>query len=223
MTFILSSLGIYLIHYLIQASRLKTPIIFCTGLIGVTVHELSHYLMAKVCGFHVTEVRLFQMPTRTNPTMGYVAFTRPNSIFGAVGHVLVSVAPLILGSLCLALSSNLSFINQLTHTIQHQSIINYPTAIYSLIQQATIIDLVVLFALASITLHMLPSSTDIKGALKGSLYVGCLVYFLMLAGVLYMTHIESFIMHWAAWLGAVMSFGLLAALPIAGLAMITRR
>lgn len=223
MIFLISVLAIICINWCIGSSRFRHWLLLTTGVIGVTVHECSHYLMAKVFGFKITQVRYFQMPTKANPQMGYVAFTRPKGVFGSIGHVFVSLAPLLLGALCLYLGSQLPYIQSLTYQLSNQSLIDFPVTLYSHITRASLGELFGLFSLASVTLYMLPSITDIKGALEGSLYLGAFFYIALSLGVVYLSQFEQILGYWLNALGTLMSIGVVISLPIALFAILTKR
>ncbi|MFC0058979.1 metalloprotease family protein [Vibrio inusitatus] len=223
MNFLIAILAIYLANSCIHSSRFRSLIVFVTGIVGVTLHELSHYLVAKVLGFKVTQVCLFRMPTRANPTMGYVMFTRPDSIMASVGHVLVSIAPLIIGGICLYLGTQLTYVSSLIAQLQSASLPDYPETLYAIAIHSSLFDLVCLFVLASITLYMLPSTTDIKGALEGSLYVGLAVYLMIILGITYTLSVSKHLFDYLEQLGTLMTFGVILSLPIAIFALLTKR
>ncbi|MEZ9833023.1 hypothetical protein AB4341_05775 [Vibrio breoganii] len=223
MFFIAAITAIYLINSCINHSRFRGGILFSTGIIGVPVHEISHYLFAKLLGFKVLEVRLFQMPSHANTTMGYVSFTRSKSIVGAVFHVLVSIAPLIIGSFCLYLGAQLPHIQSLIAELLRSSLLDYPKTLYLFITQANYLQLLSLFILASITIHMLPSWVDIKGALEGSVYISLFAYAMLTIGLVYSVQLWEVIDHGLHALGLLMMIGVILASPIALFALLTKR
>ncbi|WP_119008986.1 hypothetical protein [Vibrio superstes] len=223
MNFLIAILAIYLANSCIHTSRFRSLIVFVTGIVGVTLHELSHYLIAKMLGFKVTQVCLFRMPTRANPTMGYVMFTRPDSMLGSVGHVLVSIAPLIIGGVCLYQGTQLTYVSSLIAQLQSASWSDYPETLYSIAIHSSLLDLASLFVLASITLYMLPSATDIRGALEGSLYIGLAVYLMIILGVTYTLSISDILFKYLEQLGTLMTIGVALSLPIATFALVTKK
>ncbi|GAM68436.1 hypothetical protein JCM19236_416 [Vibrio sp. JCM 19236] len=223
MIFLFSVLAIASINLCISNSLFRHWLLLFTGIIGVTLHEFSHYLIAKAFGFKITQVRWFQMPTRSNPNMGYVAFTRPRTVLGSLGHVLVSIAPLLIGATCLYFGSQHPFIANLASKLQAQSLVNYPMTLITHLSKAGLGDVLSLFALASVTLYMLPSWTDIKGALEGSLYLSLAIYILLSLGVVYLSQLEQIILYWLNTLGTLMSLGVFLSIPIALFALLTRR
>lgn len=79
--------------------------IVVTGLAGTPIHELGHYLMCKLFGFHVTEVALFRpIAGRTDGVLGFVRYTYdPKSLWQQLGCFFVGVAPMILGVVAILL------------------------------------------------------------------------------------------------------------------------
>ena len=64
---------------------------------GIIIHELSHYIMAKMFRYNITAVKLFQLPTvENNNIRGYVEYSYDSSsIIQKAGSVLISIAPAI--------------------------------------------------------------------------------------------------------------------------------
>lgn len=64
---------------------------------GIIIHELSHYIMAKIFRYNIVSVKLFQLPTIENKNIrGYVEYTYDSSsMIQKAGSVLISIAPAI--------------------------------------------------------------------------------------------------------------------------------
>lgn len=79
--------------------------IVATGLVGTPVHELGHFLFAKLFGFHVTDVALFRpVAGKADGVLGYVSYTYDkSSLWQQLGCFFVGIAPMILGVLAILL------------------------------------------------------------------------------------------------------------------------
>ncbi|PTB97476.1 hypothetical protein C9975_11475, partial [Thalassospira xiamenensis] len=74
---------------------LGPKLIMVPAAIGVPVHELSHYLMAKLMGHKVTQVKLF-MPMKDG-TLGFVEHAYRRSWWSPFANLMIGMAPLIGG------------------------------------------------------------------------------------------------------------------------------
>ena len=79
--------------------------IVATGLVGTPIHELGHFLLAKLFGFHVTDVALFRpIAGKADGVLGYVSYTYDkSSLWQQLGCFFVGIAPMILGVLAILL------------------------------------------------------------------------------------------------------------------------
>ncbi|MGE0713155.1 MAG: hypothetical protein AB7N76_12040 [Planctomycetota bacterium] len=77
---------------------------YYTGWIGTPIHEASHYLVGKLFGIRITEVKLFE-PDEESGVLGYVRYIRPpleaRHLHQVIGTFLMGMAPLLGGSLVL--------------------------------------------------------------------------------------------------------------------------
>ncbi|MCO7128147.1 hypothetical protein NIE88_20595 [Sporolactobacillus shoreicorticis] len=77
--------------------------IYYTAWLGTPIHELSHAVMCLIFRHRVTEIKLLQA-VDSDGTMGYVRHAyNPNSLYQRIGNLFIGVAPLIGGSLVIAL------------------------------------------------------------------------------------------------------------------------
>lgn len=79
--------------------------IVATGLVGTPIHELGHFLLAKLFGFHVTDVALFRpIAGKADGVLGYVSYTYDQgSLWQQLGCFFVGIAPMVLGVLAILL------------------------------------------------------------------------------------------------------------------------
>ncbi|MCL1631211.1 hypothetical protein M3N64_04515 [Sporolactobacillus sp. CPB3-1] len=77
--------------------------IYVTAWLGTPIHELSHAAMCLVFRHRVIEIKLLQA-VDAGGTMGYVRHAyNPNSMYQRIGNLFIGVAPIIGGSLAIAL------------------------------------------------------------------------------------------------------------------------
>lgn len=79
--------------------------IIITGIIGTPLHELAHYVMCLVFGYHVVEVKLFRpIAAMSDGVLGYVSYYKDaDNIWQTLGTFFVGTAPMILGPLVVLL------------------------------------------------------------------------------------------------------------------------
>lgn len=72
--------------------------IIITGMIGTTIHELSHFLMCKIFFHKVNNVKLFSFKIKDN-TLGYVnhSYNRKNP-YARLGNFFIGIAPILFGT-----------------------------------------------------------------------------------------------------------------------------
>lgn len=84
------------------AERFGWHVVLWTGWLGAPVHELSHALMCLLFRHRVDEIALFE-PDQESGRLGYVRHSwRPESWFEEVGNLFIGMAPLLGGSIILA-------------------------------------------------------------------------------------------------------------------------
>ena len=72
--------------------------VYLFGIVGVTIHEFSHYLFCLIFGHKVTDVKFFK-PNWETGVLGYVHHTyNRKNLFQSIGQVFISLAPMIVGS-----------------------------------------------------------------------------------------------------------------------------
>lgn len=85
------------------ASRFGWNAVLWTGWLGTPVHELSHVLACRLFGHRLDEVALFE-PDRQSGRLGFVRHSyHEGNRFQEAGNFFIGIAPLIGGSVVLAL------------------------------------------------------------------------------------------------------------------------
>ncbi len=160
--------------------------IIVTGVIGTPIHELSHWLMAKLFRHQIHSVSLFS-PDRDSGKLGHVehSFDRRSS-YQNMGNFFIGSSPIIFCSLALIILLYVFFPSPSTIitpliTIPH-SLPEFLHAWRTSFGNAwTQIDLgswsiwIFFFLSLSIALHMAPSSYDQKTMWKGFFHISLLM------------------------------------------------
>ncbi len=205
--FLTIAVAIWVLKYLMERFQQSRALVFITGIVGVPLHELGHYLMCKLVGFKVTEVKLFQMPTQDNPVLGYVNYEYPISISGSIRKVMVSIGPIFSGIIALYFLSP-----QVTPYLFNNSSIDLALFMNKAGWQQWIL----IWVLSSITLHMLPSLTDIRIAITGSLWIGVFTYVGLIYAASHTTTVLSSVNVYLEEMANLMSVGaIIATVPVA--------
>lgn len=210
---VLAVSAICLFRYLIEQSHYNRFFTLVTGVIGVPVHEIGHYLMAKLVGFKVIKVKLFRMPTHDNPVLGYVEYQYPLTISGSIRKVVVSIGPIFTGVVTLYWFGEKVTPYLITPASNSLDIAKF-------VAHAGIEQWIYLWALSSITLHMLPSSTDIKIAISGSIWVGIATYAGLVFAATHTLYLVQQIENVLALLSKLLLVGVILSAPLTFLAII---
>ena len=211
-----STIGIFimfgLIYNIIENKSIKyinytfgTKGILVTGIIGTTVHELSHYIMCKIFAHKVRDVKLFTpYKYESEGVLGYVYHSySPKSIYQNIGNFFIGIAPMILGTAFIALCFKLLFpdvyIELLNYVIE---LIKYDTGhsinrIFLILKEVLVLFIgmflsidnllnlkfwIFIFIMCSITSHMSLSSADLKNSRMGIGYIFLLSVVISLLG-----------------------------------------
>ena len=84
------------------AERFGWKSVLWTGWLGTPIHELSHAFMCWVFRHKIKEIALFE-PDRNSGRLGYVLHSfDPRNRFQRVGNFFIGIAPLVGGSIALA-------------------------------------------------------------------------------------------------------------------------
>lgn len=83
--------------------------ILITGVIGTTIHELSHYLMALIFGHKIVEVKLFRpRAAKIDGVLGFVEHRyNKRSLYQRIGNFFIGIAPMIFGTIAISISFRL--------------------------------------------------------------------------------------------------------------------
>ncbi|RDY26999.1 hypothetical protein CHL78_011050 [Romboutsia weinsteinii] len=197
----LSIIGTYilfgLVYNLIERKNIRyinytfgTTGILLTGIVGVSIHELSHYIMCKIFAHKVQEVKLFTPEGfKEDGTLGYVSHTyNRKSIYQNIGNFFIGIAPMVLGTVFLSLCLKVLLPEIYTELILLiKEFITYSSnnniqGIFVVIKEAIFIFLgmflsldnlfnirfwIFIFLMCSISSHMSLSKADLKNSSTG--------------------------------------------------------
>ena len=174
------------------AGDVGTKILLATGAVGVPVHELSHALMCLVFGHRVVEMKLYQ-PNSSDGTMGYVTHVyNEKNLFHQIGNFFIGIAPILGGSGVLLLlmrilvpdvytevTAELKFIALLsTDLFDWSTYAGYldifweiVSDIFTFANSGNVFWWIFVFLSLMISNHMELSVEDIRGGLKGFLFM----------------------------------------------------
>ncbi len=160
--------------------------IIVTGVIGTPIHEISHWLMAKIFRHKVHSVSLFS-PDRDSGKLGHVEHSYDRrSAFQTMGNFFIGSSPIIFCSLALITllyfffpnpSSIINPLITLPHSIQ-EFLHAWSTSFRNAWAQIDVTSWkfwVFFFLSLSIALHMSPSSYDQKTMWKGFFHISLLM------------------------------------------------
>lgn len=161
--------------------------IIVTGFIGTPIHEISHWLMAKIFRHQVHSVSLFS-PDRNSGKLGHVehSYDRRSS-YQSMGNFFIGSSPIIFCSAALIVLLYFFFPNPTTiitplitlpHSIQeflHAWSTSFGTA-WMQIEFSNWKFWAFFFLSLSIALHMAPSSYDQKTMWKGFFHISLLMF-----------------------------------------------
>lgn len=154
--------------------RFGEKAVFVTGIVGVPVHELSHYILAKLFGHKVTEVKLFQMKDGDG-TLGYVNHAyNPMNLYQQIGNFFIGVAPILCGSLVIILLLKFfvpDSLNLMNGAMSLKGSMGFLKSIFTLDNFKRPEFYLFLYLVFSICSHISLSKADIKGAFIGVIFM----------------------------------------------------
>ncbi len=178
------------------AENMGTKVLLVTGIIGTPIHELSHALMCILFGHKIIDLKLYQ-PNSQDKTLGYVNHTyNPKNLYHQIGNFFIGIAPIICGSTVLLLlmrllvpsvysevMQELKFISLLsTDLMDASTYLGYFDLFWEIISiifdftaAGSILWWIFIIISLMIASHMELSPADIKGGLKGFLFIAIIL------------------------------------------------
>lgn len=183
------------------AERFGWKSVLWTGWLGTPIHELSHAFMCRVFHHRVDEIVLFE-PDRESGRLGYVRHSfKQGNWYQELGHLFIGVAPLLGGSIVLAILLWMFYYDAAWGAIEAtraESTTGAFEKIVLLIRSlvgniitignlATLRFWTFLYLVLCVGSHMAPSGSDYRGASRGVYLFGgilvVVVFVLALSGV----------------------------------------
>lgn len=163
-------------YYLTGSLDMATLAIFLLLMPGVFVHELSHWLTARLLGLRTSKFRVWPQRHKDRIGLGSVSVQRG----GAWRDSIVGMAPLITGTMLLAIIGALAFqSDQLLEQLQQGRVLDTVGQFYQALGNADA--LVWAYLLFVIGNSMMPSRSDREPVKPLLLYLGfaVLIYFIV--------------------------------------------
>ncbi len=185
--------------------------ILWTAWIGTPFHEFGHYFFAKLFLHKIIKVRIFD-PNQETGELGRVDHTfKATSLYQRIGNFFIGAAPMIFGSLMLALFAYLFLPNgrELISSLSGNNtlsdfFINISSAFYNSFLKLSVLKawnywlfLYLSFCIAS---HLAPSKADRKGMWNGFLYIVLILILLNIFAVLFKMDITNTILKMRSYL-----------------------
>ena len=175
------------------AERFGWHSVLWTGWLGTPIHELSHAFMCRVFQHRIDEIALFE-PDRESGRLGYVRHSfRTGNWYQELGNLFIGIAPLLGGSIVLALLLWLFYPDAASSAIESTRAEDDGDAftkmftivgalcgnILTVTNLATIRFWTFIYLVLCVGSHMAPSWSDYRGASRGVYLFGAII----LAGV----------------------------------------
>lgn len=171
--------------------------LYSTAFIGTPIHELGHALLAVLFRHSVTNVKLFSPDPKTG-VLGYVEHSYQNTAYQIIGCFFIGVAPLIFGAFCIYLANDIFFprinnvflsvdtslmegrASEVMTSIALFKMVSYDSlsSIGLALSDASIIDALWLYFVIAVSVHMGPSTADLRGAMPGIVALSVLIVIL---------------------------------------------
>lgn len=192
MPFVAFAIVIHWFEYLTQrrmAERFGWKSVLWTGWLGTPIHELSHVFMCRLFQHRIDEIALFE-PDRESGRLGYVKHSfRAGNWFQELGNLFIGIAPLLGGSIVLAVLLWMFFPAAASSAIETTRADHSGDAIAKLfaIVSSLVGNILTIANLGTVRFwtfiylvlcvgsHMAPSGSDYRGASRGVVMFGGIV------------------------------------------------
>lgn len=171
--------------------------LYPTAIIGTPVHELSHAILAVLFRHEVAKVKLFSPDPKTG-VLGYVQHGYRNTIYQLCGCFFIGIAPLIVGAGVIFVANALFFpvVNTLFLAIDERAISGGFSTLFSsfiffetvsieslegilhALDDASFIDIMWIYLIVAVSVHMGPSTADLRNALPGVIALSIIIVLL---------------------------------------------
>ncbi len=154
--------------------RASNVVLMIFGGVGTAIHEISHFVVAKIFGFKVKGVKLFNFPDE-NGTIGSVSISYKKSIKSSIGLFFVGISPVYFGVLMIVVITILIVPNFASST-GLDSLDGFTAIFSSLFDMAgnfasssdnIVLKVIYVYLLFNILSQIAPSTTDLRIAFRG--------------------------------------------------------
>jgi hypothetical protein len=187
--------------------------VIATGFIGVPIHELGHAFFCIIFWHKIKAVKFFQ-PNPTDGILGYVRHEyNPRNTYQQIGNFFIGIGPILFGSLAIMLLSwillPLSFVEAAGGDLWRVFLVVFSPA--NAINPWWWVFMVLAI---SITLHMSLSPADIRGSIKGFIYMAIILLILNIILCLINFNAAAKVTEWCMTIGLFMASFLTTAVII---------
>lgn len=212
--------------------------ILFTGIIGTTIHELSHYIMCKIFAHRVIDMKLFTPEKfKEDGTLGFVRHTyNRKNIYQNIGNFFIGIAPMLFGTIFLGLCLNIllpeiyselsMYISELMKYALQYKIYKIFLVIKSILMlflgmflsTDNLLDIrfwIFIFIMCSISSHMSLSKADLKNSSTGIICIftiSIVVSFVSLVLNLNISILRDIFISYNIYLACFLSVGLIFSL-----------
>lgn len=212
--------------------------ILFTGIVGTTIHELSHLLMCLIFNHKITDFQLFNLKGYKNSgVLGYVSHKyNNNSLYQKCGNFFIGVSPMIFGTFFIIFSFKLLLpnifnsldIENYIYNISNIELINILSLILhfckliflSLFKIENFYNInfyIFIYIMFSISTHMSLSKEDLKSSLIGIFSLFSIFFIISILCVIFEYNVNSllisfikFIIYLSIFLGIGIFFAMLS-------------
>lgn len=199
--------------------------ILWTAWMGTPIHEIGHYLFAKIFAHRVDNIRIFE-PNEESGNLGHVNHSyNTKNLYQVIGNFFIGAAPMIFGSLILvgflyAFIPNAKAI--FTPLFSHfNNPLEFLKAIYQSLYNLFSLENIrhwsfwlFLYLSLAVASHMAPSKADRHGMWKGFYWIVILLILVNIITLLFKIDITAYILNLSKYLGifvAIFIYALLLA------------
>ena len=201
-----------------------------TGFIGVPIHEFGHAFFCVLFRHKIKEIKWFQ-PNATDGTLGYVrhAYNR-KSIYQQIGNFFIGIGPLLFGSAAIVIlmyilmpnASQVNFSGSTSVSGYWNSLWSVFRAIFDFSNYAYVTWWLFIVLACAIAMHMDLSMADIKGCLRGLMYIVPLMFVINLVLCLININWAATVTRGCLWISiSVVSFMAIAILLLCVLVLLS--
>jgi len=208
-------------------------VVLATGIIGVPIHEFGHVFFCIIFFHKIKEVKWF-MPNSTDGTLGYVRHTfKKKNPYQQIGNFFIGIGPLLFGSGAIVLLMFLFFLlipgASMNNLGGSTSAAQYWHSVWdvflTVFRPGNLVNgwwWIFIVLASSIAMHMDLSWADIKGGLRGLMFISIILFVMNIILVLIHRSAAKAVTNAFMWLSvSVVSFMAIAILILLFLVLVS--